>query len=147
MNFFFWVWLIISYHPNVLDYQQVCMKKIKGPFTKWVCLYYNLNVCENMNILGFCIEHQCISFLPKNLNPIQFKVLPIPFNIFIWMELKFHKINYFFFINWLSLEVCNNMEPKSFIAHKCPKSVIKSKISIMWKVFLDVIPNHIFKLN
>jgi hypothetical protein len=28
---YFLVWIIISYYPNVLDYQQVCMKKIKGP--------------------------------------------------------------------------------------------------------------------
>ncbi len=31
-----------------------------------------MNICENINILGFCIEHQCISIQPKNLNPIQF---------------------------------------------------------------------------
>ncbi len=24
-----------SYHPNFCDYQQVCIKKIKGPFTKY----------------------------------------------------------------------------------------------------------------
>jgi hypothetical protein len=54
--FFFGVRLMISYHPNVLDYQQVCMKKIKGPLQNdyehmwkhkhtwvlhWTSMYFN----------------------------------------------------------------------------------------------------------
>ncbi len=46
---------------------------------------------------------------------IQCKVHAMSFNIFIQMELSFHKIN-FFFINWLSLVVPNNLEPKLILS-------------------------------
>jgi hypothetical protein len=36
---------------------------------------------------------------------IQFKFHAMSFNIFMQMELNFHKVNFFFFISWLSVVV------------------------------------------
>jgi hypothetical protein len=45
----------------------------------------------------------------------QFKVYAMSFNIFIQMKLNLQKNQFILFINWLSLVMCNSMEPKLLI--------------------------------
>jgi hypothetical protein len=112
---------------------------------------------HNLVGLEFKFHWMYLNSIDLNLNPIhskfnkiQFKSHAMSFNIFIRMELNFHKINSVFhqLINWLWLVVRSNAKPKLLIewehnellVYPCMKGYVFGLgcVYLAWLGFLDM---------